>query len=663
MKKLSCLLVILINFNLILITEKVFSYTTDSSSLISMSLDQLMDIKVDTLMRVDNSYFETPSAVYVITSEDIRRSGMSTIPELLRMVPGINMTRLDGNTWAINIRGIAYKFAMNLLVMIDGRTLYSPLNNAVNWDIVDTMLPDIERIEVLRGPGSSLWGSNSANGIINIVTKKPSETKGGLIFAETGDGDIKNQYGMRYGAGRDNFNIRFYAKKRDLDNHHYPIISEQNHTSTKYHFSPLSESFDSGTLSTAGFKGDWKPSDKSAITLQGDIYSGEYNNIRTFSTAYSHNINDVSGYNMLLKWNNEFSDKSKTMLQLYFDYTYREDAIFLDERSIYDIDFQHTLLLPRNRLNWGLGYRYAVDNTDHYNNKFGFAVDPAKRYDDVASFFLHDEFFLIKDKLTLSGGAKFEHNDYTGFEYQPNIKLSFMPDNNQNFWLSFSRTLSIPSRSGSDAYLDLSGYSSSMCKMLGGVKDPKLGCIILVSDKDMDAARVNSYEAGYKRKLWNKLFFDAAFFYDEYSRNKETMHVNYVSGIETNIRYNPFDNWKLEFSYSYTEAMGEPKIYDATSSIPRNIFKMRSLLDINKNTELDVFLSYVDKAYEKNTLKTYDPYWRLDLRLGYLVSKNLEVSLIGTNLLDDSHTENPSDLQKALTTVDRAYLVRTVWNF
>jgi len=622
----------------------------EKQSIFDLSIEELAELQVSSVTRKDIDLFDVPSAIYVITQEDIRRSGLSSIPEILRMAPGFHISRLDGNKWAFNGRGPDRRFQYNILLMLDGRTLYSPLTNTINWDSIDVFFQDIERIEIIRGPGSSMWGSNSANGIINIVTKSSSDTQGGLVFTEAGDGEIRHHEGIRYGFRKGDFSARFYAKNREMDNHFHPAIYEQTQNKKYYIFDPLSGSNDDGKLATMGFRADWDNKSDTSMTFQGDFYEGQFDEIRTLSRTFEYNETDSSGNNMLLRLKKRHSSDYETIIQAYYDRTLRVDDLFKDRRHIYDIDFQNSFRLGKNHINCGAGYRHIENKTENYINKNGFALNPANRYDDILSFFVQDDYHLINNKIILTFGSKFEFNDYTDFESQPSLKISYKLDKNNFFWASVSKTVSVPSRTLSDAYLDLSGYPADMCSAFGGIKDPVLGCIYPINEEDDISSTIFSFEAGYRTKIFRKLFIDVASFYDKYDeKNSEAVDLDYIYGIETTLRYQPYNNWKMEFSYTYQKGKtSDIYISDDASRIPENSIQFRSLCNIKKNMEIDLFYTFIDEV------QLAESYSRLDLRLGYKISPNLKLSVLGSNLTDDHHIEFGRDALKSLTTVDRA---------
>jgi iron complex outermembrane receptor protein len=636
--------------------------TIPTKSLFELSLDELLDLEVSVVTRSNEHIFEVPSALYVVTAEDIRRSGMQSIPELLRMVPGLHVGRLDANKWAISSRGPNRRFSHDILVLMDGRTLYNPLTNGVFWDTVDTVIEDIERIEIIRGPGASLWGVNSANGIINIVTKNAADTQGGLLTAGISEGEMKNLLSLRYGFNLSSIKTKVYGKVKNIDRYRHPNVSEQSHNTDSYSFRPYNPADDDSDFMQAGFRSDWERTGRNVFTLQGDAYDGDEDEIRTLSDAPQSNQIDVSGHNLLFRWKHDIAENSYTTVQIYYDHTEREDDKFSDDRDTYDVDLQHNFSKAGHNVTWGAGYRYIDNDTKHTGNVFIFALDPPNRDDDVISAFFHDQYQIIQDQLILSLGSKFEYNDYTDFEYQPSVKLLFKNEGHV-LWGSVSRAVSTPSRTAADAYLDLNGFAS-ICTAVGGTLDARLGCVNLISDKNIKSNVIISSELGYRWRPRENLFLDIALFYDDYDiKNSEANQVDYIYGLESNIKYSVIDDWKLEFSYTYNDGEDADPARHGVNQIPEHTFIARSLYNLGPKIELDIFYTYVDEITRIDDTTFIPDYSRLDLRLGYKFNNDLYLSILGSNLLDKHHTEANTDSLKANTAVERAIQATVSYQF
>lgn len=588
---------------------------------------------VSTVSRREQKVKETDAAVYVITQEDIRRSGANSIPEILRIVPGVNVARIDANKWAISIRGFNNRYADKLLVLIDGRTVYTPLFAGTYWDVQDTLLEDVERIEVIRGPGGALWGANAVNGIINIITKHAKDTQGGLVTGSAGS-EERGMGGIRYGWKiGDNAYCRVYSKYYNHDD--FTLASGDNAN-------------DQWEMERGGFRIDWDLSTKDLLTFQGDMYSGdegETNNYRQSSNT------DVSGGNIRTRWKHPLSDTSDLTLQAYYDRTNRTTSSLEELRDTFDLDFQHRFRpVDHHELIWGLGYRFTQDDTRNFG---GFSLDPRSRGDNLFSIFAQDEISLLEDRVRVTLGSKLEHNDYTGFEIQPNIRVYWTLTQNQSLWAAVSRAVRTPSRVEANSIIDYSPY------------------YYFTGNDNLESEDLLAYEAGYRIQLNKRLSLDIATFYNVYDNlindvNDTTFENVYKSetyGVETTINWNVIDPWKLTaghtcfrenfFGFSGTEFYADD---------PRNQWNIRSLINLPHHTEFDTTLYYVDGITLHDPDMDISEYFRFDMRLGWHITKFTELSLVGTNLLDNEHYEF-SARSVAPTQIERAVYVKFTWAF
>ncbi|MGD9110367.1 MAG: TonB-dependent receptor [Phycisphaerales bacterium] len=627
----------------------------NSDELLEMSLEELMEVPLTLVSKKDEKFFKAPAAAYVITDEDIRRSGHQSIPELLRLVPGIEVARLNGNKWAIASRGFNGLYSEKVLVMIDGRSVYTPLHSGVYWDVQDVMLEDIERIEVIRGPGGTLWGANAVNGIINIITKNARDTQGGLLVGGIGTED-KALSAFRYGGKlSDSVYYRVYTKYFDRDD---SIYSDGSHA------------FDGEDTLRQGFRIDWDSSLSDHITFQGDFYaghSGERTFLSSLSPPYMPIVNDsvnFSGQNLSFRWSRKISETSGMALQFYYDRTKRDTLAILETRDTYDVDFQHHFQCGDNHsLIWGLGYRHTGDNTD---GSYTISLSPAIRDDQVFSAFIQDEIAIIKDKLEFIIGSKFEENDYTGFEYQPSARLLWTPDERNTIWASFTRAVSTPSRFYSDVVQNYLVINPAMVFSFSG------------SD-DLKSQEVKSYELGYRLKSGDGLYFDITGFYNEYDHlftleNNPTSFTRIYDnkmygetyGGEISAHWMVKRDWKITAGYSFLQAhmhMQESSTNTAGDvryerSSPHNTFRLISYFDLPNNLELNTALYYVDTVPYYNV----PSYIRLDIGLSWQINKNTELSVVGQNLLDSSHPEFGNSSIAAAET-QRAVFGKLVYRF
>ncbi len=424
MKKITSLLLLLV----------MSCYASDENrmtihDLKKLSLTELMEVEIfnpsgSLAARKVQKLSETPAALFVLTQEDIRRAGITSIPEALRMVPGLQVARMDSSQWAISARGLNEQFASKLLVMIDGRTVYSPLRSQVNWDVQGTLMEDIDRIEVIRGPGASLWGANAVNGVINIITKSAKDTQGTLITSTFAKGEEKNILGIRHGGklGEDG-HYRVYGKFYEHDS----VVN------------------DNWQMKRAGFDIDWD-----SFSLQGGIYDGFMKLNSASFTNPNEPINattTVSGLHLLSRWQH-----GNMILQSYFNRMKRNGTYWDSTHNIYDIDFQHSSQLSdKHEFIWGLGFRYTDSSID--NSEFTSYIPNNKKY-NLFSAFVQNE-FIVTDDLRLIIGSKFEQNHSTGFEIQPNIRMLWNINEKHSMWAAVSRAVRTPSRIDQDLQLNI----------------------------------------------------------------------------------------------------------------------------------------------------------------------------------------------------------------
>ncbi len=636
--------------------------------LTGLSLEDLMNINVTSVSKKPQKLMDAPSAIYVITQEDIRRSGATNIPDALRRVPGIQVAHINMNTWAITSRGLNSFLSNKLLVLIDGRSVYTPLFSGVYWDVQDTLLEDIDRIEVIRGPGASLWGDNAVNGVINIITKQAGDTQGGLL--STGYGNEQQGFGnLRYGNKiGDNAYFRVYSKYFNRDN---AVDASGRKANDSWH------------AQRGGFRIDWDIDKQNSLTVQGDIYDSKFGEtVATVSltSPFSKTIIDDSefaGYNVLTRWKHTFSESSNFELQLYYDRTERESITLREDRDTYDFDFQHRFKFgERHDIVWGLGYRLTHDNI---RNSFDFSFNPGSRSMSLYSGFVHDEITLIEDKLRLTVGSKLSYNVFTGLEVQPNARLLWKPRERHSTWLSFSRAVRTPSRAENDIRINKEVLSSGALVSLSG-------------DHGFDSEVLYSYELGYRFAPSGNLSVDLALYYNNYDKlltlepgtpYPETLptpaHLvipfignnemdGEVFGVELAVDWRPVDWWHLKASYSYQQILmhlNKSSLDTVSESVegstPHNQFFLRSSFDLPRNLELDLSPRYMDNLSSVNV----DSYVELDARLSWKPFENLEMSLIGQNLLDNHHPEYIQSVivETGSTEIERSVFAKIEWKF
>ena len=643
-----------------------------------------MDTTITSVGKRNQKLSETAAAVYVISQEDIRRSGVTSIPDALRMVPGLDVARIDSNKWAISSRGFNSRFANKLLVLMDGREVYSPTFGGVYWEVQDTPLHDIDRIEVIRGPGASLWGANAVNGVINIITKSATDSTGARLTA--GTGTFEKSFGsFRYGHQFDeNTAGRVWAQ--GFNRGSFNTVRGDNNR-------------DDWDMARAGFRLDRDAQHGSASTLLGNAYSGTINqqfDQSTFSSPYSRRVRDpsvVSGFNFLGRWKKALSLSSEIDLQAYYDHTYRREVFLSEERDTFDFELQHRLLWGDHQsLNWGMGYRVTQDRYDA--DTFNLAFRNAKAAKQLFSLFLQDEIELLPNTLTLTLGTKLQYNDFTGFEGQPNLRLLWEPSKEHTFWGSISRALRTPSRADEN-----SQFVTSVLSPSDRFNPTGLPLVAMANGSPRFAAEeLLAYELGYRFKPRGDFSVDLALFYNDYQ------HLRGIDFSQPTIRYpnasrpyyqidGPASNsmkaqsfgaewlmnwqampwWKMELAYSYIhlsmQSLKGPLNFSAENGVtPQQQFSFRSAFDLGPQVDLDFWLRYVDLLPLNGTItggsSGVPAYLTLDARLGWRFDQNLELSLVGQNLLENRHTEMQQEIfGSPRSDVPRGVYFKLDWQF
>lgn len=634
------------------------------ADLTRLTLEELMDIQVTSVSKSEESLSKAPSAIFVITQEDLRRSGVNTIPEALRMVPGVQVSQIDSSTWAISARGFNSRFANKLLVMIDGRSVYTHVFSGVFWDEQDMVLADVERIEVIRGPGGTLWGANAVNGVINIITKKAQKTTGGQVSA--GGGNLDRFIGsIRYGEKiGNNTAVRVWGKYYNRNN----LDDLQGN--------PAPDEFESGR---GGLRMDWDASESNSFTFQGDAFAGKYavktsNAVTSLAPITTSDVAEdaqIRGGNFIARWKHQFSETSDMALQFFFNHDHR-DSLLLKELLVdtYDLDFQHRFHLgDRHEILWGLGHRFIKDS---FENSIGIGYFPDSNLNYISNAFIQDKIVLIRNELYFTIGSKFSINNFSGFEFQPNARLAWTPNDRHTVWAAVSRAVRTPNRSEDSGRFNAAAVPGPAVAVIQGQSNFKSEDLLAV-------------ELGYRVRPHERLFFDVATFVNFYddlqsfefeapifnptpapghfeqpivTRNR--LFGN-TYGVELAATWDAKDWWRLNSSFSWFEmdlkmdpASTDISVMDLENNDPEFQWSLRSHMNLPSKWEFDQTLYYVD------TLKSQQirSYFRLDLRLGWRPIQNVEVSIIGQNLLDNQHQEWGND---RIQTNDRNLVERSVF--
>jgi len=631
---------------------------TTPSALKRMSLEQLSEIQVTSPSKEPVPAFSSPVAIYVITGEDIRRSGATSIPDALRLAPGVEVARIDGSKWSVGIRGFGTRLSRSVLVLIDGRTVYTPLFAGTYWEVQDTLLEDIDRIEVIRGPGGAIWGPNAVNGVINIITRSSRDTQGG--YASAGGGNVEQGFAnVRYGGGNpDGLTWRVYAKgfTRGPEFH-----SDR-------------DNFDDWRGAQGGFRMDWTKSARDSFTLQGDLYEqedGERVNVSSYVPAFTGTADgdaDLSGGNILFKWKRTLSGGNDFQLQAYYDRTNRYEPNLGERRNTFDIDFlERTRLSANQQLLWGFGAR---SSDGHFLEAIsGLVFYPAHRDDYLLSGFLEDDISVVPNKLSLNLGGKFLRTNYTGFAAQPSARLLLTPTENQSIWVSFTHAVRTPSDAEEDFYL------SSYLGTANGIEE----FARFNANKHFAPELLNGYEAGYRRLVTKSLYLDFAAFYNHHhdlfsqdltggpslettlpfpEANQPPPHViltaqfqndlyGVTTGAEIAPEWRPASFWRLRGSYSFLHmdlkqapsiALGAgPGMVDGSS--PSHEVVIDSSWDLAKHLQLDLTYRYVSAL----PAVLAPAYSTGDARVSWRFNSSIEFAVAGQNLFQPYHVEYAGD--------------------
>lgn len=616
------------------------------TQLLQMDINELMDLKVTLPSRHEERQFDSAAAIYVITAEDIRRSGVTRMSELFRMVPGLHVGQIDNNTWAISSRAPLSRFANTMLVLLDGRTIYNSLFGGVYWDIQDTLLQDIERIEVIRGPGGSLWGANAVDGIINIITKSASKTAGTMLYGGVGEGEEKYEAAVRSGTQIKKSGYgRIYVKATDSAQGVY-LDAEQS-TNNGF-FTPGDAAYDNGNQQQAGFRMDFGVTANSLLTIQGDVYNAEYNNIRVAQPQ--ENTVDAKGGNIIINWNQQ-SALSDINLKFFYDYTKRVDLVFEEQQDIYDIDFQHSRAFERHTLTWGLGYRYTIDDTMKTVTG-AFSLNPSNLSDNLISAFIQDQIELSKNLIFLTIGSKFEHNDFTGEEYQPTLRLLWKQSEQTTLWGALTQAVRTPTRSELHAEL-------IDCDLFPTLPN----CALPIGDPDKNSESVITSELGYRSQLTSNTLVDIALFNNNYHNTPSDGGRTNTYGIEILSKYIFNKDWRVEASYTYNQ--GERKSNDGEINdgrIPKNTFYARSFWNMSPKWEFDASFYYASAIDAPIEAPGLEDIYRIDLRLGWNPFKSLQTSLSITDALDRTQGE-ALDLVRVNTGTGRGIFLSVTYSF
>ena len=612
--------------------------------LLELGIEDLMNVTVTSVAKKEQPLSKTAAAVFVITGEDIRRGGFRSIPEALRLAPGVQVAQVNANQWAITIRGFNSPFSNKLLVLIDGRAVYTPAFGGVFWDVQDTLMEDIDRIEVVRGPGGTLWGQNAVNGVINVITKQARRTQG--AYVEAGGGNLEQGFtSVRQGGTLgEQGEYRIYGKYFNRAGYDRPGGSPAP---------------DDWSQARGGFRTDWRFNGGDSLTVQGDGYSGNQNNellgvSLTQPFAFkAPSSTRVGGGNLLARWTRTFSNTSDLRLQTYVDRTQRAGAFVSEDRTTVDVDVQHRFqFLDRHDIVWGGQYQSSREN---FTNNFRIALSDSDIF-QVASGFVQDEITLMRDRLKFIVGTKILHNSFTGMEYQPNGRLLWTPAEHHTLWASVSRAVRLPT------FVDRTIRLNAAATAISAVPNTVLTAAF--GNPNQLSEEVVAYEVGYRTQILPTLSFDLAGYYNVYRRlstiipggtpsletNPAPAHIlnplsftnsgaGHSYGAEVTAVWQAAKPWRLTANYSWlaieSSSLNQLNVASNPSLNPEHQFRIRSQYDLPFQLQWDTGVYYTSAL----TLTDVPSYTRVDTRLAWRPTEQWEAEIVGQNLFEKDHVE------------------------
>jgi iron complex outermembrane recepter protein len=616
------------------------------NDLTQTSVEDLLNVEVTSVSKKEQKLSQTAAAVFVISAEDIARSGARNIPDLLRMVPGMDVAQINQNSWAIAARGFNALYSSELLVTVDGRIVYAPSFGGVEWDVVDMPLEDIERIEVIRGSAGSIWGANAVNGIVNIITKKAADTHGGIVVADGGSdsqADGLAQYGGTIGRSTD---YRVYAKYSNQGELNLPNETEGG---------------DGWHSERGGFRIDSNLSAKDSLSIQGSIYQGVEGSPVTFlpsiasSRINAQELIPLSGGFLQAAYHHTYSESSDATLQVSYDQGYRGDELN-ENRGTIRIDFQQRNAWgKRQTFVWGFDF---ANSDSHTTGQLMFLLNPPNRDFSMGSGFVQDEIAIVQDKLYLTVGTKVEDEYFNGVAVMPTARVAWMPEPHHTLWAAASRSLRTPAERDASSRINVGeiGQSNGLPVVLAIFGNPDI----------LNEAEVN-WDAGYRATIGKRLSYDLSVFYD-HDTNQETaepgtpfMEVNpapmhlvvplvyenlmygEAHGIEAFATWEISDRWTLSPGAAFEEihmhldpqSQDTSSVADAQGSSPDLSVQLRSHVILPRRLGWDTSVYYVGRL----TSPAVPPYTRLDTGLTWNWSDNVSISAFGQNLLKQEHLE------------------------
>lgn len=655
----------------------------------SLSLEELGLIQVTSVSKRSESLNLVPAAVSVIKADEITRSGANNFPEALRLATGTDVNRVDAHQWAVTVRGFNDTFAQKLLVLMDGRSLYTPLFSGTFWQIHDALLEDLEQIEVVRGPGGTVWGANAVNGVISIASKPAHATQGSLLTG-TYRSDVTSA-ALRYGGkASETLHYRIYAKYDDHDSSRRKGGGE---------------AWDSGHKKQAGFRTDWRPTSSDEFTLQGDRAELRHHavtpqvvfpayQVPAPATGYAYTVKgaiEQKDSNLLGRWTHRAQNGSELSLQSYFDHSELLHPLMTDNRKTYDFDLRHRITLGHaHELVYGGGYRNSRSDLQ------GSVVAdiPHQIYvDRIYNLFVQDQLTLLPDRLRLTLGAKMEEFNSIGTAWEPGMRLAWTPHERQTIWASVARALRTPS-----VYERMGRFNIGAA----GAEPPSRPAPVLLSvlgNPELKSEKLLAYELGYRVHAFQRFNVDLALFvndYDDLRTSTERQNLatlpHYVGvesqfisagwgktyGGEVSVTFQALERWRVHALYSIIRADLEGPVTPLTGktqppkmSAPDSQFNLRISGEMTSQLFLDAGLRYVGEISSAGevltqllgTRNSLPSHLTFDACLTWRASANVDVS-IGARDIGRTHREYvPTFTTTEHTEVRTSYFIRTTLKF
>lgn len=623
-------------------SDKDPSSAFGGGDLADLSLESLMNISVYSASKSEEPWLRSAAAIFVLTGDEIRRAGVKTMPEALRLVPGVTVARVDAHSWAVTTRGFNGTLVDKLEVLLDGRSLYTPLFSGVYWHKHNILMQNIERIEVIRGPGASLWGANAVNGVINIVTRSAREAEPLYLEAGAGNGE-RTHAGFSTSYKNDSAALQLYGRQERFADFRY-----RNGRSAD-------DGFESSRL---GFRSDIQlGAGDSSLMLQGEVYRDR---VSQFGKSRDE-TNEVDF--ILARWSSETTSRDGFELAAYVEESdFSIPGLFLEKRRTIEVEgTTHFSLGDSHELVLGASYRHTCDEIDSPDqNLLGFL--PHKRADETYDVFIQDQIELIENRVRLTAGVKAEKNNYSGIEVQPTLRLAYTPSSGTTLWGAVSKAVRIPTRLDENI-------------LIFAPSPAPAGTVIIAGSPNFDSEKLVALEFGFRQRYSDDLTLDVALYrntYDELRGLDFSVFPAEVSnegegdssGVEVSIQWNYSDAWVHRVSYAYQHIDYHAKRGSTDTSIktdnrndPRHQGMLHSSWQATDALGMDMRLRNVSKLPDRKV----DGYTELDLSVSWQVDSNLRLTLLGQNLLDKAHPEFSTATSE--TEVHRAVVFGLEWTY